>query len=74
MQNLIRTAFTSCTIIAVVHRLHTIIDFDKVFVMNEGRIAEFGSPDELLSRQNGLFRQLYRRNNPSKEIDIEHYA
>ncbi|THC95871.1 hypothetical protein EYZ11_004649 [Aspergillus tanneri] len=49
MQRLIRTAFASCTVIAVVHRLHTILDFDKVVVIENGRIVECGKPNELLN-------------------------
>ncbi|KAA8642644.1 uncharacterized protein ATNIH1004_011589 [Aspergillus tanneri] len=67
MQRLIRTAFASCTVIAVVHRLHTILDFDKVVVIENGRIVECGKPNELLNN-NGLFHQLYSKNGEAGEI------
>lgn len=37
------------------HRLHTIIDCDRVLVMDKGICAEQGSPAELLSNPEGLF-------------------
>ncbi|PWY87431.1 P-loop containing nucleoside triphosphate hydrolase protein [Aspergillus heteromorphus CBS 117.55] len=66
MQRLIRTAFAGCTIIAVAHRLHTVLDFDKIVAIQSGRIVEYGPPDELLKKK-GLFSQLYGRSNPTKE-------
>ena len=48
MQRVLRTAFKGRTIIAVAHRLDTILDFDRVVVMEAGRIAEVGVPGELL--------------------------
>ena len=59
MQHLIRSEFSTHTVIAVAHRLDTIIDFDAVAVMDRGHIAEYGHPDELLKR-GGTFRELYR--------------
>lgn len=53
----IRTEFTDSTILTIAHRLHTIIDFDKVIVMDKGSIAEMGSPYELL-RKKGRFYKL----------------
>lgn len=42
MQRLIREEFKGQTIIAVAHRLNTIVDFDKIVVLEKGRLAEFG--------------------------------
>eukprot|EP00003_Mantamonas_plastica_P021908 TRINITY_DN361_c1_g1_i1.p1 TRINITY_DN361_c1_g1~~TRINITY_DN361_c1_g1_i1.p1 ORF type:complete len:349 (+),score=139.17 TRINITY_DN361_c1_g1_i1:148-1194(+) len=57
IQRTIHEHFQNCTIIAVAHRLHTIIDFDQIIVMNEGVVAEMGKPAELLE-QNGIFSEL----------------
>ncbi|GKZ34708.1 hypothetical protein AbraIFM66950_005060 [Aspergillus brasiliensis] len=56
IQNTIRSQFSG-TLIVVAHRLRTICSFDKVIAMSEGRIAEMGSPAELL-RKEGLFYRL----------------
>ncbi|EGO28521.1 hypothetical protein SERLADRAFT_354415 [Serpula lacrymans var. lacrymans S7.9] len=46
------------TQIIVAHRLQTIIDADKIMVLEDGKLAEYGPPQELLANENGLFRAL----------------
>lgn len=58
MQRIIRSEFAGCTIIAVAHRLNTIVDFDKIAVLAAGRVREFDTPENLLGRQSA-FRELY---------------
>jgi ABC-type transport system involved in cytochrome bd biosynthesis fused ATPase/permease subunit len=59
MQRLIRRKFASHTIIAVAHRLETIMDFDKVAVLDAGRLVEFDSPYALLEVPGSAFARLY---------------
>lgn len=59
MQRLIRSEFVNHTIIAVAHRLDTIIDFDAVAVLDQGKIIEHDCPQNLLSRDSA-FRELYQ--------------
>ena len=58
VQKAIRQEFQSCTIIMVAHRVHTMLDFDRVVVLDSGRIIEEGHPSELLNKQ-GVFSSLY---------------
>ena len=44
------------TIITIAHRLQTIIDYDKVLVLDKGKLIEFDAPWELISREGGIFR------------------
>ncbi|KAI9056602.1 multidrug resistance-associated ABC transporter, partial [Trametes sanguinea] len=46
------------TLLTVAHRLQTIMDSDKIMVLDAGRIVEFGTPRELLQKENGLLRSL----------------
>ncbi|XP_055306876.1 ATP-binding cassette sub-family C member 4-like [Sitodiplosis mosellana] len=55
IQQTIREKFTECTVLTVAHRLHTIIDSDRVMVMDSGRPVEFDNPYNLLQNKNGMF-------------------
>ncbi len=46
-----RTEFKDWTAIVVAHRLKTIADFDKVLVLQDGRVIEYDSPGNLLARE-----------------------
>ncbi|XP_056631845.1 probable multidrug resistance-associated protein lethal(2)03659 isoform X2 [Diorhabda sublineata] len=58
IQTTIRRKFSACTVLTVAHRLHSIIDSDKVLVMDAGEILEYDSPHLLLQNQNGVFYSL----------------
>ncbi|KAM0561862.1 hypothetical protein ACHAPJ_003033 [Fusarium lateritium] len=62
MQEVIRTEFSDCTIIMIAHRIDTLLDFDKVAVLDRGSLVEFGAPQELLADEAGAFTRLYRAN------------
>ncbi|CAD6992277.1 unnamed protein product [Ceratitis capitata] len=58
IQKTIRTKFAKCTVLTIAHRLHTVMDSDRVLVMDAGQMVELGHPFELLQRPNGFLRQL----------------
>ncbi|KAK4879943.1 hypothetical protein RN001_008089 [Aquatica leii] len=55
IQNIIKKKFCDCTIITIAHKLNTVLDSDKVLVMDSGKVVQFGPPAELLKDQNGSF-------------------
>jgi len=57
LQEAVSKSFADATIIAVAHRLDTVIDYDKILVLGDGRVLEYGSPHELIER-NGAFTSM----------------
>lgn len=52
IQKKIRENFSSCTVITIAHRIHTVIDNDYILVMENGTIQEYDSPKNLLTDPN----------------------
>lgn len=61
MQDILRRRFAGKTIIAIAHRLNTIMDFDRIVVMDAGRIVEIGVPGELCKTEGSLFKVLIEK-------------
>lgn len=57
IQTTIKRKFSNCTVLTIAHRLHTIIDSDKVLVMDAGTVKEFGHPYVLLENK-GIFCEM----------------
>lgn len=57
IQRSIRDGLTDKTLIVIAHRLSTISDFDRIMVLDNGRVAEFGTPRELWEKK-GTFRSM----------------
>lgn len=54
MQKVIREVFRDCTIIAVAHRLDTIMDFDRIATLQAGQLVEYDTPEALMKRDSAL--------------------
>ncbi|KAI6782442.1 Oligomycin resistance ATP-dependent permease-like protein [Emericellopsis cladophorae] len=61
IQNTIATGFRGKTLLCIAHRLRTIVGYDRICVMDAGRIAELDSPLELWKKEGGIFRGMCER-------------
>ncbi|ODQ79563.1 hypothetical protein BABINDRAFT_37368 [Babjeviella inositovora NRRL Y-12698] len=67
IQQTIRDEFSNSTILTIAHRLRSIIDYDKILVMDAGRVVEYDDPYTLISNQESLFHSMCEN---SGEIDV----
>jgi ABC-type multidrug transport system fused ATPase/permease subunit len=58
IQQSIREEFKDCTCLTIAHRINTILDADRILVMEKGTVAEYGPPAELQKKQDGIFKSL----------------
>ena len=52
--------FQGTTVLAIAHRLQTIIDFDKILVLGNGEVLEFDSPEVLLGNPDSSFSSMVK--------------
>jgi len=74
MQTTIRNEFAECTMLTIAHRLHTIMDSDRVIVMENGVVAENDDPDELLKKDMGMFTALVEQTGKSSSKYLRRLA
>lgn len=73
IQNTIREKFANCTVLTIAHRLHTVMDSDKILVMGAGSVQEFDHPYNLLRNKSGVlynFVQTTGKNTASNLEDV----
>ncbi|XP_011696223.1 PREDICTED: probable multidrug resistance-associated protein lethal(2)03659 isoform X2 [Wasmannia auropunctata] len=58
IQKTVRTKFINCTVFTIAHRLNTIMDSDRIFVMNAGHLVEFDHPYILLQREGYFYNMV----------------
>lgn len=68
IQQMIRENFEGATILTIAHRLNTIMDSDRVLVLDDGCVAEFDSPGKLLEMEKGIFRALVEKSRKSMRV------
>ncbi|GLT97105.1 hypothetical protein SLE2022_146880 [Rubroshorea leprosula] len=65
IQKTIREEFKSCTMIVIAHRLNTIIDCDRIVVLDAGQVLENDTPEELLSKEESAFTKMVQSTGPA---------
>ncbi|KAL2848407.1 P-loop containing nucleoside triphosphate hydrolase protein [Aspergillus pseudoustus] len=68
IQRVLREEIKGCTLLVIAHRLSTIADFDRIIVLDEGRVAEMDSPRELMGVEDGVFRGMVEGSGESGAI------
>ena len=60
IQQVIRKEFSHCTVLTIAHRLNTIIDYDKILVLQDGKVIEYDSPESLMRDDKTLFHSMLK--------------
>ncbi|XP_070178633.1 multidrug resistance-associated protein 1-like [Littorina saxatilis] len=55
IQQTLRSQFADCTVLTIAHRLHTVMDYDKILVLEKGRVVAFDTPQRLLQHSDNVF-------------------
>ena len=58
LKKIMVTLFEDKTVITIAHRIKTIIDYDKILVIDEGRIVDFDTPSALRQKKGSIFADL----------------
>ncbi|CAG9854876.1 unnamed protein product [Phyllotreta striolata] len=74
IQSTIRSKFANCTVLTIAHRLHTVMDSDKVLVMDAGSAVEFNHPHILLQNPEGIFYSLVKQTGKSMAENLSKIA
>lgn len=74
IQKTIREKFKQCTVLTVAHRLHTVMDSDRMLVMDAGEAREFDVPHILLQREGGILRDMVEATGPSESESLKRIA
>ncbi|XP_078337789.1 multidrug resistance-associated protein 1-like isoform X2 [Crassostrea virginica] len=58
IQRTIRQEFQECTVLTIAHRMNTVLDYDRIIVLDNGCVMEFDTPEHLLTDHNSIFYEL----------------
>ena len=67
IQECIQKSFKETTVITIAHRLNTVANYDRIVVMDKGRIVEIGNPDVLLQKK-GVFHDMVKHTGDNYKV------
>ncbi|XP_053671125.1 ATP-binding cassette sub-family C member 4-like [Anopheles nili] len=74
IQKTIREKFKHCTVLTVAHRLHTVMDSDRILVMDAGMAREFETPHALLQQEGSILREMVEATGTSESEFLKRIA
>ena len=74
IQDTIRNQFQSCTVFTIAHRLQTVMDSNRILVLDDGKVMEFDSPGKLMENSDGYLFKLVNQTGPSEKKKLTQMA
>ncbi|KAG0023806.1 hypothetical protein BGZ80_007988 [Entomortierella chlamydospora] len=74
IQKAIRVDFADSTVITIAHRLNTVVDYNRILVMDQGQVAEYDTPQKLLRDPNSMFSKMVGETGPKNAAMLRSLA
>ncbi|RHY56881.1 hypothetical protein DYB38_001634 [Aphanomyces astaci] len=65
LQRVVREEFSKSTVLTIAHRLDTVLDYDRILVLDQGQVVQLDTPAALLAQRGGIFFDLVADGGPS---------
>ncbi|KAG0014059.1 hypothetical protein BGZ80_010684 [Entomortierella chlamydospora] len=66
IQLALRREFSGCTVLTIAHRINTIMDNDRILVLEQGQVVEYDTPQNLLQKKDSIFYSLAAKSGNAK--------